>query len=227
MTFVSNNNGLSRPVDNGTFQIDHCVEISAVDMKGNTSDCNLITYSHEDSAYHRTRVYLSNNFNSSQSQQMVLHRKHRRLIQLEHAAHCTSDVCLQSSCSKGKWLWKHMETCANNECGTPHCFSSRTLLAHYSNCEHLYCNVCAPVRRQILREQSKEEHQGPNVDTCAENATPNNNGHMLMVISEETNCPNSSFRLSPTIIKQQRIRSPSDECDNRTMITSNVSRMKH
>jgi hypothetical protein len=81
-----------------------------------------------------------------------LRQKRKRLFVMWHSAQCDNDAC---SCAKMKKLWKHLKLCADNKCKYPHCYSTRVLLTHYRKCSASDCDLCTPVRKQILSIQSK------------------------------------------------------------------------
>ena len=96
--------------------------------------------------------------NTDEHRKAIMRQQQQRLLLLRHASKCQEKrgKCKATAlCAQMKELWQHIAQCKDQHCLHPHCVSSRYVLSHYHRCKQRNCEVCAPVRLAI----QKQNHQ--------------------------------------------------------------------
>ena len=98
--------------------------------------------------------------NTGEHRKAIVRQQQQRLLLLRHASKCQEKrgKCKATAlCPQMKELWLHIAHCKNQHCVHPHCVSSRYVLSHYHRCKERDCEVCAPVRLAI--DKQNEQHR--------------------------------------------------------------------
>ena len=97
--------------------------------------------------------------NTDEHRKAIMRQQQQRLLLLRHASKCQEKrgKCKATAlCAQMKELWQHIAQCKDQHCLHPHCVSSRYVLSHYHRCKQRNCEVCAPVRLAIQKQNNQK-----------------------------------------------------------------------
>ena len=97
--------------------------------------------------------------NTDEHRKAIMRQQQQRLLLLRHASKCQEKrgKCKATAlCAQMKELWQHIAQCKDQHCLHPHCVSSRYVLSHYHRCKQRNCEVCAPVRLAIQKQNNQQ-----------------------------------------------------------------------
>lgn len=96
-----------------------------------------------------------------QIRRMYIVKQQRWLMALRHAAKCPlpPEQCPDEGCDVAKQLWRHVLRCTKDGCDYPRCDISRSILKHHQYCKEPKCEICAPVRTEMLKQRHAAQAQ--------------------------------------------------------------------